>query len=94
MAKKKLSGMAEALLEPLRAALGAPCAADHSDYVAAEARFPWTYDDRQYHEIWWMVDFDPTELAAVERDLRAAMAEQAQRLAPFVRGGLGTLRIE
>jgi hypothetical protein len=83
---------AEIALEPLRAALGLPAAERRSDFQPSpEEVEPVSGAYGLVHEVWWLLQFDPTDLAGSEGRLRAAMADQARRVAPLVEGGLGAV---
>lgn len=82
--------VAEIALEPLRAALGIPGSEAHRGYLPATPYHPAVYDAGTYHELWWRMAFDPRDLEATAARLRAAMAEQARRIAPLVQGDVAT----
>ncbi len=84
---------ADFALEPLRACLGTPAAASHRDYQAASDYHPYTYDRGTYHEVWWLVPFNPADLPATAEGLRLAMEDQARRMAPLIAGGLATVAV-
>ncbi|MDP2314044.1 MAG: hypothetical protein Q8P41_14170 [Pseudomonadota bacterium] len=89
-----LRGVATAELAhaELRAALGEPKALGHLGFRPASAHTPWTHTNRQYHEVWWQVDFDPFDLPGTAARLHAAMTEQADRIGPLFVGGVAGLR--
>ncbi len=82
--------VAEIALEPLRAALGIPGSEAHRGYLPATPYHPAVYDAGTYHELWWRMAFYPRDLEATAARLRAAMAEQARRIAPLVQGDVAT----
>jgi hypothetical protein len=60
-------------------------------YVGSEAL---PSERQRHHEIWWVMHFDPMNLNDSEARLRAAMTEQAHRLAPLIEGELATIEIK
>lgn len=88
------SAASEIALEPIRAALGAPSAANHPDFRASPGPRVTTFDSGAYHEVWWILTFNPMDLKGSEAHLRVAMAEQSCRLAPLVEGGLASIEVK
>jgi hypothetical protein len=77
---------AEIALDSVRAALGAPSAIGRPDFRPANGYHPWIFDARNYHEVWWHVEVDPTDFASSAKRLRLAIEEQGQRLGRLVEG--------